>query len=251
MSQPAAARTRATTAKTAALAATAALLVAAGPPAAHAATPPNAGTKKMARQIKKLRTDVRKLKVQIASASVQQGPVGPAGPAGPQGPTGEPGIAGAAGGDLTGTYPDPQIKSQAVGATELAWNAIGHDTSAINTALGNFTTKVGPGAIGREEIADGQVDAKELGSVTAASNYIYVPPGEHREVDAKCDPGQQVLSGGGYWTSTELYQYPPKRALVNSYPETSADWQATGWSVDGYNASGDDTTLVVRVVCLG
>ena len=47
---------------------------------------------------------------------------GPAGPAGPQGPGGERGPAGPlgnAGGDLTGTYPDPQLGSGVVGPAEL------------------------------------------------------------------------------------------------------------------------------------
>jgi hypothetical protein len=274
MVKPAPGRTRRTIAKSAALAVAATLLFAAGTPAAHAASAPSAGTKKIARQIKKLRSEMRKLKVQIASAAAQEGPAGPTGPRGPegpkgasgvagaagpagpagptglQGPKGEPGVAGPAGGDLTGTYPDPLIKSQAVGAPELAWNAIGHDTSVINTALGNFTTKVGPDAIGSEEIADGQVDANELGSVTIAVNYIYVPPGEHRKVEAKCAAGEQILSGGGFCTTTAADQLPPQRALVASYPTAAVGSAAEGWAVDGYNASGDGTTLVARVLCL-
>jgi hypothetical protein len=77
----------------------------------------------------------------------QQGPQGPPGPPGPQGPQGPVGpITGPAGGDLSGSYPDPELRADSVGIPEIAVipavringsaASIPDDTTTVNWASG-------------------------------------------------------------------------------------------------------------------
>jgi len=116
-------------------------------------------------------------------------------------PPAPPGPAeGPAGGDLTGTYPNPLIAAAAVGGLELGADAVAHDTSVINTALGNFTSKIGTGAVGRTEIADGEVRATELGAIHEVMDTAAVASDAFQELAASCPAGEQLISGGADWS---------------------------------------------------
>jgi hypothetical protein len=81
------------------------------------------------------------------------------------------GASGVAGGDLTGTYPNPQIAAGAVGTTELATNAV---TSDKITNFSVTSTKIATGAVTTAKIEDAGVTPDKIGSGLASGLIVLI-----------------------------------------------------------------------------
>ena len=73
---------------------------------------------------------------------------------------------------------------------ELALNAITHDPGPIMSSFGDFTSQIGPGPIGRDEIGTGQAAAAELDPIVKCSaSSPELNLGQPALVTASCEPG--------------------------------------------------------------
>jgi hypothetical protein len=100
------------------------------------------------------------------------GPQGPKGEPGPPGEQGPPGVTGPAGGALTGTYPNPQIASNAIGSAQVTDDSLtGSDVK--EATLGQVPSAL-LGGMGRTS-ARADCDPESLTFITCTSVALNLP----------------------------------------------------------------------------
>lgn len=118
-------------------------------------------------------------------------------------------LNGQAGGDLSGRYPNLQIRANAVNTAEIADNAVARakiqNDAVNNDKLANdavTTGKIAANAVDSARLADNSVGSSELKQITTRSGTsTAVNAGTaSTSLAANCVAGEEPVSVGGFWS---------------------------------------------------
>lgn len=138
-----------------------------------------------------------------------------------------------------------KVAPAAIGAEEIAENAV----SSPGVAPDSLTSQdLGAASVGSSEIADGSVGAADLGPDSVAASELgtvvqrqsapkAVAAGANGSVRVSCEPGEQLLSGGG-------------QPSVFGVETTSSRPDGNAWLYQARNNSGSASTITAFALCL-
>jgi len=146
-------------------------------------------------------------------------------------------------GDLTGTFPAPQLEPEVVDSPQIVDGSV----QSIDIADGGVDFfNIAIGAAGPQHIPNGTVSAGELNGaqMIRTRGTFVVQPRETRVVTAECPEGWRLLSGGFEWASND------RNGLVVNSSGPSGDSPETTWAVQARVEFGVANTMFTVAYCI-
>jgi hypothetical protein len=138
----------------------------------------------------------------------------------------------------------PKIAPDAVGSEEIAENAVSSPevapdslTSSDLGAASVTSSEVADHSLSGVDLAPDSVRANELGTITQRNISAAIQAGKTGSVSATCEPGEQIISGGG-------------QPSVFGVEMTTTRPEGNGWLYQAKNTTGSDQTITAFALCL-
>lgn len=143
-----------------------------------------------------------------------------------------------------GSVTTPKIGLAAVGNEQLAENAV----TSSKVAPDSLTAQdLAPASVTSSEVADqsltgadiapDSIRATQLGTITQRNVSATIAAGKTGSVSASCEPGEQIISGGG-------------QPSVFGVEMTTTRPSGNGWLYQAKNNSATDQTITAFALCL-
>jgi len=157
-----------------------------------------------------------------------------------------------AGGDLTGLFPNPQLRTGTIVGNDIADATILGRNIAPSTLFG---TNLIDGTIGSADIADGSIQRDDLAPASVGAAQLtgaFVVRSGPNPVggsnaeggnDVSCPFGSRLLSGGAEWDVAR-----DNLVIFSSGPSAA---EPNTWVVGGHNNSGAVHSIFAKALCLG